>query len=314
VVWLVSGGAGYIGSHVCQTLLENGEKVIALDNLVNSNGSRLSGICELIESDFRNFDQLDSILKRRKVKGIMHLAGLKSPSESLEKPDLYNEVNNVGTKNFIEHAVSSSVEIFINSSSAAVYGESKVDVFTENSETVPINPYGKSKLASENFLRRNIEERKILGTSLRYFNVVGSFYSQFCDTSEINLFPKIKKAINLKEPVYIFGNDYKTRDGTCIRDYVHVADVARAHVLAAIALLKKELPPVLNVGTGVGYSVLEIIREFESASGTNLTKVNKPRRVGDAAIAVADPRLAKELIAFQPIYGLKEMVLSSYFN
>ena len=309
--WLVTGAAGYIGSHVVVSLLNSNQDVIGLDSLITGKAARLDGICELINTDIRNMEDIDILLKSKKIEGIINLAALKSVDESRRIPNEYDQVNHLGAMNLMKLAVKNDVTIFLQSSTAAVYGESKDGFVSESSELAPISPYGKSKVQAEHFLNSLLREDKIKGISFRYFNVVGSLTELLKDNSKSNLFPKVMHAIELGEPPVIFGDDYPTEDGTCIRDYVHVEDVARAHVLAATKLRESQTSFAINLGTGTGFSVRDIINEIIEQKESSLLPIVLERRIGDPAILVARVELAKNELGFITEKNLQEMVSSS---
>ena len=307
--WLVTGGAGYIGSHVCKELLESGHGVIAYDNLSTSDGSRISNECELIIGDIRDSRALENVFTKYKIASVMHLGALKSPEESMSNPNLYMENNLEGTKTLIDAAITSQVELFIQSSSSSVYGDLAGNSLREDEVLNPISPYGISKLGSEKYLQQKIKERKLSGASLRYFNVVSHQSRKFADKSSFNLFPSLVRAIENKTPPTIYGRNYGTPDGTCIRDYVHVSDVARAHLKVAESLMYRPSEYTeFNVGTGRGYSVLEIVNEFLSAMNSRLEPEYAEPRAGDPERVIADVRRIQEQIGFITQHDLRSMI------
>ena len=311
MTWLVTGGAGYIGSHICLALRNRGLEVIAVDNFANSDGSRLDGICNLVQGDFRDTQIIEKIARENQIQGVMHIAGLKSPEESIKHPEIYDEVNNIGTRNFIEQIIDLSIPIFIQSSSSSVYGETNLEFISENSPLIPLSPYGLSKLNAEVALNHFINLKKIRGASLRFFNVVGTMKNELKDNSKINLFPSIKEAIINRSKFYINGSDYKTLDGTSIRDYIHVEDIAEAHIEVALKLARVQIPNAINLGTGEGYSILEVISNFEKATNLKLDYDFTSRRPGDPARVVADVRLMRNVLNFTTRNNLEKMVLDS---
>jgi UDP-glucose 4-epimerase len=311
MTWLVTGGAGYIGSHVMYALRNAGISTVALDNLTNSSGNRLKEDFTLIVGDIRDLDLVGSIIRDHAISGVIHLAALKSPEESISRSKLYNDVNQVGTENLIKLATEKQIQYFIQSSTAAVYDDSLGVRVKEESVLNPKTPYGASKVGAENALSIAIRDDLISGMSLRYFNVVGSSFSHLRDTAKNNLFPSVIESIrNSKSPV-IFGGDYPTPDGTCIRDYIHVEDIASGH-LAAIKALDGHLEEhIFNLGTGVGYSVKEITLGLIEALDSDIEPIFGPRRDGDPVSVIADVSLARERLGFSAVKSLKEMIDSS---
>jgi UDP-glucose 4-epimerase len=306
---LVTGGTGYIGSHACVELLAAGYAIHVLDNLCNSRRSvqgrieRIAGkAITLHEGDIRDRAFLKDLFAVRRFDAVVHFAGLKAVGESVEKPELYFDNNVRGSGMLLAAMQEAGVRRMVFSSSATVYGETNKPPFTEDAATGPVNPYGQNKLAVEQMLadhaRRHEDWRVAL---LRYFNPVGAHESGLIgeDPNGIpnNLMPYVSlvAAGRLKE-LSVFGNDFETADGTGVRDYVHVADLAAGHVAALNAL--DSLPPVriFNLGTGRGYSVLDVVKEFERASGRAVPYRIAPRRPGDVAVSYADAaRAAREL-------------------
>jgi UDP-glucose 4-epimerase len=311
--WLVTGGAGYIGSHVAQKLLESGEEVVVFDNFSNGNRRRLAEDVHVISGDIRDTDAIKKTIIKESITGIMHLAALKSPGDSFLNPDEYNDVNVNGTRTILSTAIQRNVQWFIQSSTAAIYGDKNTNPVKENGKLKPISPYGKTKLDAELLLNNAIGESQIIGCSLRFFNVVGSIDTNKRDSSELNLFPSIIRSIETGQAFQIYGNKYETPDGTCIRDYVHVADIANAHVHAAKSLQVKELPNTMNIGTGKGHSVLEIIDKFSKINGTKINYEICDGRVGDSPSVVADVELAASVMDFHTQYDLERMVSDTLF-
>lgn len=309
--WLITGGAGYIGSHVTKAMVEGGESVVVYDNLATGLAERVEDLAPLEVGDIRDIDLVKSVLLKYRFDGIIHLAAEKSVEESKRFPEKYNEVNHIGTQLLLDAAKDCYVEAFLFSSSAAVYGNPSTAFVDENSPTVPISPYGESKLMAEKAVNKLVNDGVLKGTSLRYFNVAGAVSKQMVDTSKSNLIPMVLDAIKGGQRPRIFGNDYPTKDGTCIRDYVHVEDVAAAHLIAGKALFTSALPPCFNIGTGVGYSVQEIVSALLRESGSGLLPLAAPARSGDPASLVANVALAREVLNFLAIRDLDEIIHSS---
>jgi UDP-glucose 4-epimerase len=310
--WLVTGAAGYIGSHVCQDLLQSGNEVLALDNLSTSSGDRIADLCELIIGDVRDATLVNEIFSHRRIEGVMHLGALKSPEDSMKNESLYMDNNFIGTKILIDMAVTNGVEIFIQSSSSSVYGDSPKSDLREEDQLNPISPYGRSKLESEKYLSGKIKSEEIMGASLRYFNVVSHANRKLADKSSFNLFPSVIRAIQNNRSPIIYGKEFSTPDGTCIRDYVHVRDVSNAHLQVATNLQNGQLPShVYNVGTGSGYSVLEIVEKFLAIMCSDLLPVFESPRSGDPHKVVANVERIKREVAFQSSFDLESMVIGA---
>jgi UDP-glucose 4-epimerase len=269
-MWIITGGAGYIGSHVAHDLIKINKSIHIIDNFSNGYEKRISNF-SFSKCDIENRKELESVFKgiSEKIDGIVHLAALKSVEESMTKRNNYFKTNVIGFLNILELSVQFGVENVIFSSSAAVYGE-KVDknngVFNEKSICNPTSFYGENKLLGEKLLRDFSIEYGINGISLRYFNVLGSGYPHIFDTSKDNVLPKLHKALKTGEPFRIYGKDYDTPDGTCVRDYIHVSDLSQGHVKAVEHLsdtTSEGLNVNINLGSGKGYSVLELVDRFK---------------------------------------------------
>jgi UDP-glucose 4-epimerase len=316
--WLVTGGAGYIGSHVSLELASLNFEVIVIDNLSNGYASRLKGKNNI---EFHNIDILDSdglrnlFLGSSAIKGIIHLAALKSVEASMEQRKLYFENNIIGLRNLLECARIYKVRNFIFSSSAAVYGEGNNNkTLSETDLCNPNSVYGENKLIGEWLVRDYSKEFGLNSVSLRYFNVLGSGKVEIIDQSRDNILPKLIKSYKENKKFSIFGKDYPTRNGTCIRDYVDVRDLAKGHLKAALYLQEQNLSSideVINLGSGIGYSVLEVVSEFEKQIGDKLKVQYDSRRNGDPAYLVADINYALKLLNWSPKYVLKDMISST---
>jgi UDP-glucose 4-epimerase len=312
MTWLIAGGSGYIGSHVVQQLLSSGFSTLIFDNFSRSNHELVKANSQIFRGDITSTEDLKKVFEAYEIEGVINLAALKSVSESAVEPKKYDLVNNLGAKLLIDFSIEHHVPYFLQSSTAAVYGSPINGVVNEESPTNPISIYGKTKLMAENYLNQALLNGKIKGTSLRYFNVVGAKSKEFRDTSVSNLFPIVQKAITERCPIDIFGKDYDTPDGTCIRDYIHVEDLANAHLLTILALREKDLPLSLNIGTGRGFSVLEIVSEMLKFHSLELPIQIKPRREGDPAKLIANVDLAKNKIDFVAELGLSKMISTTY--
>lgn len=328
---LVTGGAGYIGSHTCVELIQAGNNVVVVDNFLNSSRHALNRIEELTgqsvpwyECDIRDVDALDRVFSEHPIKSVVHFAALKAVGESTENPLEYYSNNVGGTCSLCEVMSSHGVKRLVFSSSATVYGSPKTVPIPETADLAPTNPYGWTKMMVEQVLEdlcRSDEEWQI--AALRYFNPVGAHPSGRIgeDPNGVpnNLMPYISQvAVGRREKLSVFGNDYPSRDGTGVRDYVHVVDLAQGHVLAVKALEKiAEMGPskhgrpsellTVNLGTGCGYTVLEVVRAFEEVSGKTIEIEFAPRRPGDIAECFADPKLAEALLGWRTERDIKDM-------
>ena len=309
---LVSGASGYIGSHVTYFLSEAGFEVSGLD--LKLKPKRNIANVEIIQGDICDSEKITSILNSRKFDAVINLAALKSVSESIAKPDLYNSVNFLGAKNLIAASVKNNVQVFLQSSTAAIYSSNESGFVSEKDTPKPSTPYGLSKLLAEEYLNEQICNKRINGASLRYFNVGGSANLDLQDDSNENLIPRVLSRISKGLPPEIYGSQYLTRDGTCERDYVHVSDVAKGHVQALNTLFNKEINPAINLGSGTGYSVKEVISEILLQSHSSLVPEILEPRDGDAPKLIANIDLAKAQISYMPTKFLQEIISSSINN
>ena len=321
---LVTGGSGYIGSHTCVQLLQNGHDVIILDNLCNSKRSVLPVIERLggkhptfVEGDIRNEALMTEILHDHAIDTVIHFAGLKAVGESVQKPLEYYDNNVNGTLRLISAMRAANVKNFIFSSSATVYGEQPKIPYVESFPTgTPQSPYGKSKLMVEQILTDLQKAQPDWSIALlRYFNPVGAHESGLLgeDPKGIpaNLTPYVAKvAVGELKEVQVYGDDYDTPDGTGVRDYIHVVDLAKGHV-AVIDHIDKEGVFVYNLGTGHGYSVLEVIKAYEKAAGHPIPYTIKPRRPGDIAACYADASKAEKELGWKAELTIDDMAASS---
>jgi UDP-glucose 4-epimerase len=317
--WLLTGGAGYIGTHIADEFISAGKSVVIVDSLYQGLESRIvflrakHGVeIPFIKCDIRDYNEIENTIREYKIDGIVHTAALKAVGESMEKPDEYFQVNLDATKELIEIAKRNGVKKFIFSSTAAVYGSpDSMEPCKEDGPKAPISPYGDSKYQAETSVTAFINEPGNHGTSLRFFNVVGAAAPELLDNSVENLVPIVLGKLNKGQAPVIFGTDYPTTDGTCVRDYVDVRDIARAHLAAANATTK--LPPAMNIGTGRGASVREIIKLVLDATNKSDTAViENPRRAGDPAFLCADVTLAKSAMGFESQYSLEASIRSLF--
>lgn len=323
---LVTGGAGYIGSHTVLALLQSGYDVLVLDNLSNSSQESLRRVETLsartltfIQGDVRDSELLDRIFTEYSIHAVLHFAGLKAVGESVQQPLKYYDNNVTGTLQLCAAMEKAGVFTLVFSSSATVYGEPAMMPVCEDTPTgQPTNPYGRSKLMAENILRdlasANSEWRIAL---LRYFNPVGAHESGMIgeDPHGIpdNLLPYISKvAVGTLQELSVFGNDYPTVDGTGVRDYIHVVDLAAGHLKALQALEQRQGACVWNLGTGNGYSVLQMVDAFEAASGRKVPYRVVPRRQGDVAECWADASKAKRELSWQAEKNIEDMMRDAW--
>ncbi|KAB2591294.1 UDP-glucose 4-epimerase GalE [Streptomyces arboris] len=297
MTWLITGGAGYIGAHVARAMVAAGERVVVLDDRSTGVVGRLPDAVTLVEGSAADRALLDRVLAGHAVSGVVHLAAKKQVGESVEQPLLYYRENVAGLTVLLEAVVAAGVRRFLFSSSAAVYGVPDVDLITEETPCLPINPYGETKLTGEWLVRATGKAHGISTACLRYFNVAGAAEPGLADTGVFNIVPMVFDRLTRGEAPRIFGDDYPTPDGTCVRDYIHVADLAEAHLAVARKLGVREGGDLtLNVGRGEGVSVRELIDVIREVSGHPVEPVVEPRRPGDAAKAVAsDARMVREL-------------------
>lgn len=322
---LVTGGAGYIGSHTCVELLNNGYQVIVIDNLCNSSKESLNRVKTITGKDvtFYEKDILDeqaliSIFTAHKIDAVIHFAGLKAVGESVDMPLEYYQNNLTGTLVLLKVMRNFKVKDFVFSSSATVYGDPHTVPIKENFPLSATNPYGRSKLIIEEICRDlYISDGNWNIALLRYFNPVGAHESGLIgedpNGTPNNLIPYISQvAIGQLEKLSVFGNDYDTPDGTGVRDYIHVVDLAQGHIKALEKLTSRPGIVIYNLGTGKGYSVLEMVKAFEVASGATVAYQMMPRRSGDIAQCYADPAFAEHEIGWKAKYGLAEMTRDTW--
>jgi len=309
--WLVTGGAGYIGAHVVKSLLENSYEVVVVDDLSTGLERKIPKNVKFYKINISNTLELTNILRNEKIEGVIHLAAKKAVGESVLNPSLYYQENIGGLISLLEAMSHADVKKIVYSSSAAVYGTPKEDRVSEEAATNPESPYGETKLVGEWLLKADQQARNIKWVSLRYFNVVGAGGDELGDTGVNNLIPMVFSAISRNESPQIFGNDYATKDGTCIRDYIHVEDLAFAHVLAA-KKLTENYSEILNIGTGQGYSVKEVMDLIEKVIGKKINYEYVGRRSGDPAQTIADPSKALKDLNWKAKLDLEEMISSSW--
>jgi UDP-glucose 4-epimerase len=313
VAILVTGGAGYIGGHVVAALRERGDEVVVVDDLSAGRAERIPGV-RIEQIDLAAAGAavaLADVLRDARIDGVIHLAARKRVDESVERPLWYHEQNGGGTLAVLEAATAAGVGRVVFSSTAAVYASSDEPV-TEDSPTVPANPYGETKLTGEWMLRAQAATGALRGVSLRYFNVAGAASPELADAKGGNVVPMVLDRIEAGEAPRVFGDDYPTRDGTCVRDYIHVSDVATAHLAALDALSEGPAYRVYNIGTGTGTSVRELVDALLEVAESSLEPIVEPRRAGDPAVVVADASRIRTELGWQPRHDLADIVGSAW--
>lgn len=309
MTWLITGGAGYIGSHVVDIAKKRDFNIVVVDNLSHGKSNRIPANVPFLNTSIDDAAMHEFMLLHN-VTGIVHLAALKNVGESEQIPDAYWDSNVVQLEKFLKVAIEAGVQHFVFSSSAAVYGQPDSDFITEQMPTVPINTYGKTKLAGERLLDKVTDMSRI---SLRYFNVAGASSRELADSELQNLIPIAIDKIEKDETVHIFGDTYPTKDGTCIRDYVHVQDIAEAHIAAMELVVKEKVENErVNLGTGSGASVFEVLRAIEAASGLTFKEVVDLPRTSDPARLVASPLFAKARLGWEASKSLAEIVQDAW--
>ena len=314
---LVLGGAGYIGSHTATELLDNGHEVVIADNLVTGYREAVPEKATFYQGDLRDKDFLVDLLKKEKVDAVIHFAAFSLVGESVTNPLKYYENNLYGTKVLLDAMIEIGVDKIVFSSTAATYGEPENIPILESDRTCPTNPYGETKLAMEKMISWAAKAHGLHFVSLRYFNACGAHKSGKIGEAhnpESHLIPLVLQVPNGKrEFVSIYGNDYDTPDGTCIRDYIHVTDLAKAHILAVEYLMNGGESDIFNLGNGVGYSVKEVIETARKVTGHPIPAKEEARRAGDPARLVASGEKARKILGWEPeIKDLADIISSAW--
>ncbi|NCU92372.1 MAG: UDP-glucose 4-epimerase GalE [Synechococcaceae bacterium WB7_1B_046] len=312
---LVTGGAGYIGSHICKELAKKGFIPIVIDNLSSGHKDFVKW-GPLIVGDITNKQDLEKVFSNFDIKLVIHLAAKASVNESMSNPIKYFEENIHGTTNLLEHFLVNNGKVLIFSSSCAVYGEKDSGSITEDSPLEPINPYGFSKLASEKLIKYLKLRHEFNFSILRYFNAAGADPDQELGEKHLNethVIPLLINSVLNNYPFTIYGNDFGTPDGTAIRDYIHVSDLAKAHVLALEYNLNTLQDLTCNLGTGYGVSVLELVNELSKIT-SNIDFIYGNRRPGDPAILVADSKLARSELNWEPVNSNLSTIFETALN
>ena len=315
---LVLGGAGYIGSHTALELVKAGNEVVIADNLVTGYRKAIPKGAKFYEGDLRDFDFLNKLFQQEKIDAVIHFAAYSLVGESVTNPLKYYDNNLYGTKVLLEAMVKNNVGKIVFSSTAATYGEPENIPILESDRTCPTNPYGETKLAMEKMFKWTAEAHGLRYVSLRYFNACGADESGEigeAHTPESHLIPLILQVPNGKrETISIYGTDYDTPDGTCIRDYIHVTDLAQAHILAVQYLNNGGESDIFNLGNGVGYSVREVIETARKVTGHPIPATETSRRAGDPARLVASSEKAKSVLGWKPVHDSLEEIIASAWN
>ena len=300
---LVLGGAGYIGSHAVKMLIESGESVVVVDNLETGHLASVNENAIFYQMDIRDEEALKTVFKVHKIEAVMHFSANSLVGESCENPLKYFDNNVYGANILLKVMRDHDVKKIIFSSTAAVYGEPKVVPITEENETLPTNPYGESKLMMEKMFKWADVAHGIKFVSLRYFNVAGADKSGDigeAHTVETHLIPLVLQVpLGKREAISIYGDDYPTKDGTCIRDYIHVIDLINAHLLALNYLREGNESNVFNLGSGEGFSVKEIIEVAKEVTGKPIKTIMAPRRNGDPSVLIASPEKARTILKWE---------------
>jgi len=309
---LVTGGAGYVGGTVATILMQQGHQVTILDNLCHSKRNEVPAGATFVEADIADRPRVESLLRELKPDGVLHFAALIEAGESMQKPELYFRNNTASTLSLLEAMLATGVNKFVFSSTAAVYGEPKYTPIEETAALAPTNAYGESKLLVEHMLRWFNRIHGFRYASLRYFNVAGALPNRGeAHEPETHIIPLILDvALGRREKIFIFGDDYSTPDGTCIRDYIHVSDLADAHLLALAALETKDRV-IYNIGNGQGFTVREVIDSVRRVTGRPIPVEECPRREGDPAVLVASSEKIKLELGWRPKFAELDAIIAS---
>ncbi|WP_270180163.1 UDP-glucose 4-epimerase GalE [Alkalihalobacillus sp. CinArs1] len=314
---LVTGGAGYIGSHTVMYLKEQGEEVVVLDNLSKGHAEAFTDV-PFYQADLTDGKVLDQIFNDHDIDSVIHFAASSLVGESVANPLEYYRNNVTGSHALVSKLVLHQVKYIVFSSTAATYGNPKRTPIEESDPTVPTNPYGETKLAIENMLRWCDEAYGLKSTSLRYFNAAGADPEGRIGEDhdpESHLIPIVlQAALGQREKVSIFGSDYPTKDGTCVRDYIHVLDLAQAHYLALKRMKTTDESAIFNLGNGKGFTVKEVIDTCRNVTQTAIVAEEAPRRAGDPAILIASSQKAIEQLGWQPVYPELQQIVEHAWN
>lgn len=315
---LVLGGAGYIGSHTVYELIDNGEDVAVIDNLLTGHEEAVHPKARFYKGDIRDREFLDEVLKKEKPDAVIHFAACSLVGESMEKPLKYYDNNLCGTKVLLDSMVANGIDKIVFSSTAATYGEPERIPILETDKTEPTNTYGETKLSMEKMFKWVGKAHGLRYVSLRYFNACGAHNSGIIGEDhnpESHLIPLILQVPNGKrEFISIYGDDYDTKDGTCVRDYIHVTDLAQAHILAVKYLQNGNKSEIFNLGNGIGFTVKEVIDTARKVTAHPIPAKITPRRAGDPAQLIASSEKAKEILGWKPEHNSLEEIISTAWN
>lgn len=312
---LVLGGAGYIGSHTVYELVDNGEDVVIVDNLETGHIEAVHPKARFYQGDIRDREFIDSVFEKETIDAVIHFAANSLVGESMTNPLKYYDNNVNGTKVLLESMIAHDVKKIVFSSTAATYGEPENIPILEGDKTCPTNAYGETKLSMEKMMKWTDVAHGLKYVALRYFNACGAHKSGEIGEAhapETHLIPLILQVpLGKREHISIYGDDYDTEDGTCIRDYIHVTDLAQAHILAVKYLMAGNESNTFNLGNGVGFSVKEVIETAKKATGLPIKAEVAPRRAGDPARLIASSDKAKEVLGWNPQHADLEEIISS---
>lgn len=316
---LVLGGAGYIGSHTVYELIDAGEEVVIIDNLQTGYAKAVHPKAVFYKGDLRDREFLDSVLEKEKdIDAVIHFAANSLVGESMIKPLKYYDNNLCGTKTLLEALIAHGIDKIVFSSTAATYGEPERVPILESDRTDPTNTYGETKLSMEKMFKWVGKANGLRYVSLRYFNACGAHKSGKIGEAhqpETHLIPLILQVPNGKrEAISIFGTDYPTKDGTCVRDYIHVTDLAQAHILAVKYLMEGKESNIFNLGNGVGFTVKEVIETARKVTGLPIKAVEEDRRAGDPAVLIASSQKARDILGWKPEHDSLEEIIDSAWN
>ncbi|MFJ8711618.1 UDP-glucose 4-epimerase GalE [Streptomyces violaceus] len=313
MTWLITGGAGYIGAHVVRAMTAAGERAVVYDDLSTGIAGRVPEGVPLVVGSTLDGERLARTLADHSVTGVVHLAAKKQVGESVEQPLRYYRENVEGLRVLLDAVTAAKVPSLVFSSSAAVYGMPDVDLVTEETPCVPMSPYGETKLAGEWLVRATGRASGLSTACLRYFNVAGAASPELADVAVFNLVPMVFEKLTEGAPPRIFGDDYATPDGTCVRDYIHVVDLAEAHVAAARALRSSPGRALtLNIGRGEGVSVREMIDRINAVTGYDRPPTVSPRRPGDPARVVASADRSATELGWKARHDVQDMITSAW--
>ncbi|WP_405992928.1 UDP-glucose 4-epimerase GalE [Streptomyces sp. NBC_00986] len=313
MTWLITGGAGYIGAHVVRAMTEAGEQAVVYDDLSTGIAERVPDDVPLVVGSTLDAERVARTLADQDVTGVVHLAAKKQVGESVDLPLHYYRENVEGLRVLLEAVTTAGVPSFVFSSSAAVYGMPDVELVTEETPCVPMSPYGETKLAGEWLVRATGKATGLSTASLRYFNVAGAGAPELADVGVFNIVPMVFEKLTENAPPRIFGDDYATPDGTCVRDYIHVVDLAEAHVAAARALQASPGRALtLNIGRGEGVSVREMIDLINAVTGYDRPPTVHPRRPGDPARVVASADRITTELGWKAKHDVQDMIASAW--